>query len=123
LAAGGRRTQKTEANAKLSIVHVIQANKEEFRAGRPFEKEQIARHRLAELQSKVGLDAANARGERKSDADHVGPVNETLLREVSQESTDVLVIGRSLQQTAGRLGDLAYSLVRDSNHKNKIRNA
>jgi nucleotide-binding universal stress UspA family protein len=102
------KTASLEANAKLSIVHVMQANRGEFREGRTGEKEQVARHRLAELQSKVGLDDATPA--RLA----VGPVKETLLHEVGQESADVLVIGRNLQQASGRLGDIAYSLVRDS---------
>jgi nucleotide-binding universal stress UspA family protein len=95
------------AQAKLSVTHVMQENKREFVPGRPCEQEQIARHRLADLQSKVGLDAATPV--------HIaiGPIKEILLHEVSKEFADVLVIGRSLQGT-GRLGNLAYSLVRDS---------
>lgn len=95
------------AQAKLSVTHVMQENKREFVPGGPCEQEQIARHRLADLQSKVGLDATTP--VRIA----IGPIKETLLHEVSKESADVLVIGRSLQGT-GRLGDLSYSLVRDS---------
>jgi nucleotide-binding universal stress UspA family protein len=95
------------AQAKLSVTHVMQENKREFVPGRPCEQEQIARHRLADLQSKVGLDAAT------SVHIAIGPIKEILLHEVSKEFADVLVIGRSLQGT-GRLGNLAYSLVRDS---------
>ena len=94
------------AQAKLSVTHVMQENKREFVPGGPCEQEQIARHRLADLQSKVGLDATTP--VRIA----IGPIKETLLHEVSKESADVLVIGRSLQGT-GRLGDLSYSLVRD----------
>jgi len=96
------------ANAKLSIIHAMRPNKGGFGGSGPHEEEQIVRHRLAELQSAVGLDAATP--VRLA----VGPVKQTLLHEVIQESADVLVIGRSAQQRSGRLGDLAYSLVRDS---------
>jgi Universal stress protein UspA and related nucleotide-binding proteins len=95
------------AQAKLSIIHVMQENKRKFVPGRPCEQEQIARRQLADLQNKVGVDAATP--VRIA----IGPIKETLLHEVSKESADVLVIGRSLQGT-GRLRDLAYSLVRDS---------
>lgn len=94
-----------EANAKLSVIHVIQTSKVAAKTRGPSEEE-LARDRIAKLQDAIGSDASVRVA--------LGPVRETLLQEVRQLSGDVLVIGRSLHGPFGRLEDLTYSLIRDS---------
>ena len=94
-----------EANAKLSVIHVIQTNKVAAKTRGPSEEE-LARDRIAKLQDAIGSDASVRVA--------LGPVRETLIQEVRQLSGDVLVIGRSLHGPFGRLEDLTYSLIRDS---------
>jgi nucleotide-binding universal stress UspA family protein len=94
------------AGAELSVIHAIQTSKLEFDPQGPSE-EKKARHRIAEIQSKVGSNASVCIA--------VGPVKETLLDAARQASADVLVIGRSPHvHSLGRLRDLSYSLIRDS---------
>jgi nucleotide-binding universal stress UspA family protein len=87
-----------EVRAKLSIIHVIHG-------GAPVE-EKDARQRLDELQKTVGCEAPVRMAS--------GPVKEALL-DAANSAADVLIIGRTPRSGAlGRMGDLTYSLVRDS---------
>jgi len=93
--------------AKLSLIHVIHTGKVESGAHTPFEEEQNAQQRIAQLQSTAGSVAAVCMVR--------GAVKETLLDAVRQASADVLVIGRTLHAGAlGRMRDLTYSLICDS---------
>jgi len=95
------------AGATLSIVHAIPGSEVRSQSQGQSEKEQEARQRLAELQSRVGSDASVFIA--------FGSVNEALLRAVRESSADVLVMGRSPQTGAlGRMRDLIYSVIRDS---------
>jgi nucleotide-binding universal stress UspA family protein len=64
-----------------------------------------AHQRLAELQQKVGSQAAVRIA--------VGSVKEALIEAARQSDADVLMIGRS-PGAHGRMRDLTYSMVRDS---------
>jgi len=95
------------AGATLSIVHAIPGSEVGLQSQGQSEKEQEARQRLAELQSRVGSDASVFIA--------FGSVKEALLRAVRESSADVLVMGRSPQTGAlGRMRDLIYSVIRDS---------
>ncbi len=95
------------AGAKLSLIHVIPADRVEPEAQRASEEKRKALERLAELKKKVGSDA--------SVSVTAGPLRDTLLDAVRQSSADVLVIGRGRDSGAhGRAQDLAYALLRDS---------
>lgn len=99
------RNASLMAGAKLSVIHVVHASTVGSEGQRSSE-EQAVHSRIAELQSAMGSDVSVRRT--------IGPVRETLLDEARQVGADVLVIGRSLHGTLGRLEDLTYSLVRDS---------
>ncbi|MBV9036710.1 MAG: universal stress protein [Acidobacteriaceae bacterium] len=43
-----------------------------------------------------------------------GPVKEALLNLARQASADLLIIGRPLRHSAGRMRDLTYCIIRDS---------
>lgn len=95
------------AGATLSIVHAISGSEAGSKSQGQSEKEQEARQRLAELQSRVGSNASVFIA--------FGPIKEALLRAVRESSADVLVMGRSPQTGAlGRMRDLIYSVIRDS---------
>ena len=88
-----------EVRAQLSMIHVIPG-------GAPA-GERDARRRLDELQKTVGSEATVLVVN--------GPVKEALLDAVRRSDADVLMIGRRPRSGAlGRMGDLTYSLVRDS---------
>jgi len=88
-----------EVRAKLSIIHVIHG-------GAPVQ-EKDARQGLDELQKTVGCEAPVRMAS--------GPVKEALLDAAGNSAADILIIGRTPRSGAlGRMGDLTYSLVRDS---------
>ena len=93
------------AGAELSVIHAVHAGNGRSGTGMLSEQE-MARHRIAELQGRAGREAAVRIV--------TAPVKEVLLNEVRNASADVLVIGRSLRGASGHLDDLTYSLVRDS---------
>jgi nucleotide-binding universal stress UspA family protein len=103
----------TEARAKLSIIHAIQATEPEL----PIEldlKEQAhsavmqrASQRIADLQRIVRSEAQVRIA--------VGSVKEALLEAARRSDADALMIGRSPRSGAhGRMRDLTYAMVRDS---------
>ena len=88
-----------DVRAKLSIIHVIH--------GGAHAEEKDARRRLDELLKTVGCEAAVLIAN--------GPVKEALVDAAGSSDADVLIIGRTPSSGAlGRMGDLTYSLVRDS---------
>jgi nucleotide-binding universal stress UspA family protein len=102
-----------QARGKLSILHAIQTGdtdlpiqldlQEEIRSAKRLE----AKRRIADLQQKVGTDAAVRIA--------VGSVKEALLEAALESDADVLMIGRSHPPGAhGRMRDLIYAMVRDS---------
>jgi len=101
------RAAASAAGASLSLIHAIQTSDVVSENRRPSEQEREARHRLDELQSRLGSDASVSIAP--------GPVKETLLDAARQSSADVLVIGRSSDAgTFGRMRDLTYTVIRDS---------
>jgi len=99
------------AQARLTIIHAIQSGD----SGLPIEpgiqkpvyfaERHEAGQRIAELQQKVGSQAAVRIA--------VGSVKEALIEAARQSDADVLMIGRS-PGAHGRMRDLTYSMVRDS---------
>jgi nucleotide-binding universal stress UspA family protein len=89
-----------EAGANLLLVHAVDCS-----TGRP-DCSEMALCRLAELQTSVGCNA-EIRVVR-------GPVKEALLEATRQASADLLIVGRPLSHSLGRIDDLTYGLIRDS---------
>ena len=99
------RRVSSAAGAELSVIHAVHAGNRRSGTGMSGEEE-MARHRIAELQGRAGPEAALRIA--------TAPVKEALLNEVRDASADALVIGRSFRGASGHLDDLTYSLVRDS---------
>jgi nucleotide-binding universal stress UspA family protein len=102
-----------EAHSNLHIIHAIQVTDPNVAVQLDLEEQvqsqerQRARHRIADLQRRVGSQAPVRIV--------VGPIKEALLEATRQFDADALIIGRSPQSGVhGRLRDLTYAMVRDA---------
>jgi nucleotide-binding universal stress UspA family protein len=102
------REAASSAGAKLSVVHAIQTGEAGSNIEKPSkEKLRALQQRIVDLLRTVGSDASLSIA--------FGAVKQVLLDAVRKSSADVLVLGRSTHSGAlGRMGDLTYSLIRDS---------
>ena len=101
-----------EARSNLHIIHAIQASDPSFPVRLDLGEEiqsqekQEARHRIADLQRRVGSQAPVRIV--------IGPIKDALLEAARRFDADVLMIGRGPRGAADRLRDLTYAVVRDS---------
>jgi nucleotide-binding universal stress UspA family protein len=99
-----------EVHAKLTILHALQgADSARLRLEEKLQSEEMreALRRIADLQHRVGADAAVRVA--------AGQLEKALLETVLESDADVLVIGRSPGPGAlGRMRDLTYAMIRDS---------
>jgi nucleotide-binding universal stress UspA family protein len=102
LSQGSERVVRLASSAAVAVgakLHVIHAT-----------------HELGEKDARRGLDELLATVGCGAEVDIVfGPVKDALLAAVCRSGADALIVGRAPRTGAlGRLGDLTYSLVRDS---------
>ncbi len=102
-----------QARSHLRIIHAIQSTDPKLPVELDLdeqiqsEEKREAMERIAELQRKVGSNAAVRIA--------MGPVKEALLTAAAQSDADILIIGRSSRPgVQGRLRDFTYTVVRDS---------
>jgi nucleotide-binding universal stress UspA family protein len=101
------RSAASEVGANLFVVHAVGADSVMSEPAPESEQRESARLDLRDLAASAGYP-----GEVRILR---GPVKEALLSALSESRADVLVVGRSApSEVLGRMGDLAYALIRDS---------
>jgi len=102
-----------QARANLSLIHVVNeesqaaSNTLGLEKDRPTKEMREAHERLMKIANEVGISAATRIAR--------GPVKKALLEAAAEFDADVLIIGRtSDEESAGRLRDLTYAVVRDA---------
>ena len=102
-----------QARANLSLIHVVNeesqatSNTLGLEKASPTKEMREAHERLMKITNEVGISAATRIAR--------GPVKKALLEAAAEFDPDVLIIGRtSDEESAGRLRDLTYAVVRDA---------